>query len=320
MVLDLRSPFVMREDLFSCDGTLIVRQGEIITNPILQEIQERGQTRRTEKTVVGSSDLLEDFRAVLEEENYQVVFDTEEIKEELLTLISRIPLSRDIYQELELFKVMDHYTYRHILITSLLSTLLVKDFFTDPQQIMLAGSAALTHDFGKSRIPIEVLQSARKLDYEEFLYILEHPWISFLLLAYYTGEYESIHSLVAFNHHEKNDGSGYPRGVKIEDPIIRLVTVCDMFDALISPRTYRVDPFNIRGALDFLYEEATLGRLEMTFVKLLISYNRHSKTPIESMIISQDNTGYRPSDEKNNYSSHEDFEEPDLDDGSESTV
>lgn len=319
-MLDLSTPFVMREDLYACDGTLILRQGEILSNQVIKEILKGGRMKDREASPLKTSEVFEDYRAVMEEENYNVIFGDNSTKEEILDIVGKISLTREIYQELELFKVMDHYTYRHILITSLLAILLVKDFFSDRQQVVLAGSSALTHDFGKSRIPIEVLQSARKLNYEEFLYILEHPWISFLLLAYYTGEAEALHPMVAFNHHEKIDGSGYPRGIKIEDPVIRLVTVCDMFDALISPRTYRVDPFNVRGALDFLYEEATFGRLDMTFVKLLISHNRHSKTPIDSLTISQDNTGYRPASEKNNYSCHEDYEEPDWEDGSTSVA
>jgi len=319
-VLDLSTPFIMREDLYACDGTLILRQGEILTNGVIDAMQKSGRMRNREVSLVKRSEVIDDYRAVMEEENYNVIFANDAVKEEVLDLVGEISLIREIYQELELCKVMDHYTYRHILITSLLTTLLAKDFFSDLRPIIQAGSAALTHDFGKSRIPIEVLQSARKLDYEEFLYILEHPWISFLLLAYYTGEAEALHPLVAFNHHEKIDGSGYPRGIKIDDPTIRLVTICDMFDALISPRTYRVDPFNVRGALDFLYEEATFGRLDMTFVKLMISHNRHIKIPIDSLIISQDNTGYRPPSEKNNYSCHQDFEEPDREDGSANTV
>jgi len=319
-VLDLSTPFVMREDLYACDGTLILRQGEILTKRVINEIQKSAKMRTPEASPVKNSEVLDDYRAVMEEENYHVIFSNDAVKEEVLGIVGEISLIREVYQELELCKVMDHYTYRHILITSLLTTLLAKDSFSDLQEVLQAGSAALTHDFGKSRIPIEVLQSARKLDYDEFLYILEHPWISFLLLTYYTGEAEALHSLVAFNHHEKIDGSGYPRGIKIEDPIIRLVTICDMFDALISPRTYRVDPFNVRGALDFLYEEATFGRLDMTFVKFLISHNRNVKMPVDSLIISQDNTGYRPPSEKNNYSCHQDYEEPDWEDGSANTA
>lgn len=189
---------------------------------------------------------------------------------------------------------------------------MAEDLYQDSKTALMAASTALTHDFGKSRIPLEILQSTKKLAYEEYLYIREHPWVGFLLLAYYTGNYESLHSLVALNHHEKIDGSGYPRGVKVVESLIQFVTINDIFDALISQRPYRLEPFNIRGALDHLCDEAEAGKLNMTGVKLLLSYNRHTKPPIDSMVYSREHLGYRPPDDLNNYSSHEEYKKKDL--------
>ncbi len=307
-------PFVMREDLYACDGALILRQGEIITPSVLQEIMKKGASRNKEETLLKEKELFEDIMTVMNEENYKIVFEREEDKNSVMDVVGEIPLTEDICREMEVFKVMDHYTYRHVLVTTALTTRLYKDLCQDPQEVLLAAATALTHDFGKSRIPIEVLQSSRKLNYEEFLYILEHPWIGFLLLTYYTGRNDSLFAQVAFNHHEKIDGSGYPRGVKVDNSFIQVVTICDMFDALISPRTYRMIPFNIRGALDYLCDEAESGRLNMTAVRMLLAYNRRSKPALGSLVCSKDHSGYAPPEEKNNYSCHEDYQEPDLDD------
>lgn len=315
-MIDLRNPFVLREDLYAFDGALIVRQGEFITQGVLDGIKQNSPSLSIPKTPLKETGLFHDFSMVMEEENYQTIFNQQELRSGVLKRVGEIPLSPEILQELEFFKLKDYYTYRHILITTAMTVRMAEDLYQDQDSIMLAASTALTHDFGKSRIPLDVLQSTTKLTYEEYVYIHEHPWIGFLLLTFYTGDCESTHSLVSFNHHEKIDGSGYPRGVKVDDPITQFVTINDMFDALISYRPYREEPFNIRGALDFLCDEAELGKINMTGVKLLLSYNRHNKPPIDSIVFSQDHLGYRPPDELNNYSSPDDYEETDLDETS----
>lgn len=319
-MLDLTNPFLLREDLYACHGALILRQGEIITPRALEEIGQKNPAHPAgEVPLKEKRELLRDFLGVMEEENYHVIFDRVELKESVLDLIGRIPLTPDMIQELELFKLKDYYTYRHILITTAMTVRMVNDFYHQKETTLLAASTALTHDFGKSRIPLDILQSERKLDYDEFLYIHEHPWIGFLLLTYYTRNCESQHSLVSFNHHEKIDGSGYPRGIKVEDTITQLVTINDMFDALISHRPYRMEPFNVRGAIDYLCDEAEQGRVNMAGVKLLISYNRHITGPLDSITYSHDHLGYSPPDELNHYSSHEDYPDPDPDESSGTT-
>jgi len=306
--------FVMREDLFSCDGTLIVPQGEIITPKVMEKICKNGAKRAPETFLLKKSEFFEDIRRVMNEENYRIIFNREETQSEVMEIIGRIPVTPEICREIDLFKAMDYYTYRHVLITTALTTLLYRDYSGDSEQVLIAASTALTHDFGKSRIPLDILQSSTKLDYEEFFYILEHPWIGYLLLLYYTARDSSPHAMVAFNHHEKIDGSGYPRGIHVENPIVQIVTICDMFDALISPRTYRLNPFSIRGALDYLYDEAEEGRLNLQGVKLLIAHNRNSKPALDSLICSRDHLGYVPPDENNFHSNHEDYQTPDKDD------
>jgi HD-GYP domain-containing protein (c-di-GMP phosphodiesterase class II) len=319
-VIDLKNPFLMRESLYACDGTLIVRQGEIITQNILEKISERGRCRRKDRFALKNSELLHDIAEVMNEENYGVFFEREASRHDVLEVVKDIPLTKDICKELELFKIMDRYTYRHILITAAMATRMALDLSQDPQKVLLAASSALMHDFGKSRIPLEILQSSKKLNYEEFVYILEHPWIGFLLLTFYTGSSDTLPCQMALNHHEKIDGTGYPQGIREQNPTVQLVTICDMFDALISPRTYRADQFNIRGALDYLCEEAERGHLNVDDVKLLISYNRQSKTPPSELIYSEDHFGYRPSEERNNYSGHQDYREPDLDEDNSGTA
>ncbi|POR42401.1 metal-dependent phosphohydrolase [Methylobacterium sp. V23] len=99
--------------------------------------------------------------------------------------------------------------------------------------------AALLHDLGKSRIPLSILNKPGRLDDKELAVMRTHPTIGYDLLR--DGDYPEVMLTVVRSHHEALDGSGYPdnlRSDRIPD-LVRLVTVCDMFGALIERRPYK---------------------------------------------------------------------------------
>lgn len=100
--------------------------------------------------------------------------------------------------------------------------------------------AALLHDIGKSRIPVEILNKPGPLTPEEFQLMQRHPAIGSSLLAA-QGAFEPEVIDVVRHHHERLDGRGYPdrlAGPAIND-LVRIVSICDVFSALTERRTYR---------------------------------------------------------------------------------
>ena len=104
-----------------------------------------------------------------------------------------------------------------------------------------------------------------------------HPLTGYVLLHYYFGSGHRIVEDPSFEHHERLDGTGYPRRVRKMNKYSQVIAVADVFDALLSRRPYRREPFTLRAALDHLLDEARGGRLNPVFVLLLISYARKSK-------------------------------------------
>jgi HD-GYP domain-containing protein (c-di-GMP phosphodiesterase class II) len=98
----------------------------------------------------------------------------------------------------------------------------------------------LLHDIGKLSIPTAILQKPASLDDAEYALIKLHPQRGCDLLDELGGFDESVKRLV-LNHHERLDGRGYPRGVAPceLDVETRILTVCDVYDALVSARVYR---------------------------------------------------------------------------------
>ena len=98
----------------------------------------------------------------------------------------------------------------------------------------------LLHDMGKLAVPGEVLRKPGSLDDDEFDLVKRHPQAGVRLLRDLGGFSDTALDLVR-HHHERLDGSGYPDGIGGEhiDLDIRILAVCDVYDALVSPRVYR---------------------------------------------------------------------------------
>jgi HD-GYP domain-containing protein (c-di-GMP phosphodiesterase class II) len=114
--------------------------------------------------------------------------------------------------------------------------------------------AGLLHDIGKLQVPERILNKPDRLTDEEFAVIRLHPGYGADLLAH-LGGFEREHPIVR-SHHERWDGHGYPDGIADEQiPLeARILSVCDVYDALISKRAYR-EPWTHERALAQIVSE-----------------------------------------------------------------
>jgi HD-GYP domain-containing protein (c-di-GMP phosphodiesterase class II) len=114
--------------------------------------------------------------------------------------------------------------------------------FHNPQLLDSAqslGMSALLHDVGKTAVPVEILNAARKLTDEEFEIMKNHPEAGANILQACDFDDENI-VLGALEHHEKIDGAGYPRGIKEISFVGRLLSIIDCYEAITSDtRPYR---------------------------------------------------------------------------------
>ena len=115
--------------------------------------------------------------------------------------------------------------------------------------------ASPLHDVGKIGTPDTILLKPGRLTKEEFEIIKEHSVIGYRILADSNSDLLSLGASIALSHHEKYDGSGYPKGISGEDIPLegRIAAVCDVFDALTSDRVYK-KAMSAEKALDILLE------------------------------------------------------------------
>jgi len=117
--------------------------------------------------------------------------------------------------------------------------------------------AAPMHDIGKIGIQDNILLKPGKFEKDEWTTMQEHTRIGHSILSNSQSRYIQTGSIIALNHHERFDGSGYPNGISGKDiPLVaRIVTVADVYDALISPRPYKA-AWSTADAQDYLHKHA----------------------------------------------------------------
>ena len=117
---------------------------------------------------------------------------------------------------------------------------LARQLGLDEQQTRAAGLAGLLHDLGKAMIPNAILNKPGKLTDEEFATIKKHPELGHAALLQGSGVGD-ITLDVCLHHHEKIDGSGYPKGLKANEISLfaKMGAVCDVYDAITSNRPYK---------------------------------------------------------------------------------
>lgn len=137
-------------------------------------------------------------------------------------------------------KTADDYTYMHSVAVCALMIALSRQLKLSDEETREAGLAGLLHDIGKMAVPAEILNKPGKLTDAEFVSVKEHPAAGYQMLLEAKGV-GSIALDVCLHHHEKMDGSGYPKGLEGDQISLyaRMGAVCDVYDAITSNRPYK---------------------------------------------------------------------------------
>ncbi len=286
----------LNEDLKSIDNKLLVKAGEEINKSLLDRLA--GSPGNIRYVKIENTILAGDIKRAFKDKRYNIIFAGDIVNKKILSAIESVSLPEKVLHELINMKKTQPYTYHHILIITLLAMKLIfdKNLINDynPKKIAWSG---LIHDIGKSRIPLRILNKPTPLTREEYEAIKMHPIIGYILLHYYLGKNHHRYDYSAFEHHERLDGSGYPRKIKRIDRYAQLIAIVDMLDALISSRPYRKAPFTLRAALDVLVlDEVRQKRLNKKIVYLLVSYARKDRPALSRLKVSMQKRDKEPAD------------------------
>jgi len=134
----------------------------------------------------------------------------------------------------------DAYTWQHSVNVAMIASTLLRPLARDQAELASFARAALLHDIGKSLIPEEILHKKGKLTDAEFKVMQRHAELGAQVLASYP-ELEAIDVEVAYCHHMRDNGLGYPNpSLPVKPgPVTAIVQVADMFEALTAHRPYK---------------------------------------------------------------------------------
>jgi HD-GYP domain-containing protein (c-di-GMP phosphodiesterase class II) len=163
----------------------------------------------------------------------------------------------------------DTYTEEHTRRVALLAVQVGEELGLPPSRLRSLATGGLLHDIGKLAVPDGILKKPGPLTEDEFAVIRRHPEWGHHLLGE-LGDFSASVRRLVLDHHERLDGSGYPRGLSEAelDLETRILAVCDVYDALISTRVYR-DAWTHDRAIALLREEATEHMFDVRCVAAL---------------------------------------------------
>ncbi len=151
----------------------------------------------------------------------------------------------------------DNETGLHVIRMSHYSRLLAEAASRNLQWADLLFNAAPMHDIGKIGIPDSILLKKGSLDDEEWAVMRKHPEYGANIIGDHSSELMQMAKEIALSHHEKWDGSGYPKGLKGEQiPLSgRIIAIADVFDALTTKRPYK-EAWSVEDTLKLINENS----------------------------------------------------------------
>lgn len=204
-------------------------------------------------------------------------------------IIDEISAKIEQVESIHQLRVVDEYTFSHgVNVSSICSALAMKFDFNekDIQDLTLA---AFLHDIGKSKIPLEILNKPKPLVPNELEIMKQHTKYGYDIIKNQMKLPERI-ALVALEHQEKYNGSGYPNGLKGKEISLfsQITSIADVYDALVSQRVYK-EPMTSADAIKIMIAEGSKAFNPFVLYKFIYLVNyKSSDTIVEDSAPSSD--------------------------------
>lgn len=221
------------------------------TGKALVQFEEELEIARTIK-----AEAVGNVKKMLQDAAVGKSFETETAKKQINEMVKSIFRNKDALLSLTRLKSFDEYTFTHSVNVTVLAIALARELGFSREQVDVIGFGAMLHDVGKMSVPESILNKPGKLTHKERIEIQKHPAKGYEILKE-RGDIPEAAQLMAYEHHEKADGNGYPCGKKLVQlqPESILTGVVDVYDALTSARVYKPG-VNPPHALTFLKARA----------------------------------------------------------------
>lgn len=259
-IMDLSPGDRLEADVFNNFGVLVLQKDKELTNDAIVKLMQHGidyvdvspQTAKAQTAAARQQipehvlkvqpyfdEAVDGFESIFLEALSNGTFDEEKIDQLLTPMMNELIAQKDVVSLLLLLNDSDNYTYNHSLQVGMLSYYIASWLGYPKEEAFAAGKAGYLIDIGKSLVPQEILHKPGKLTPEEFEEVKRHTTYGHDIILKSTGD--ELSALVALQHHEREDGSGYPQGLHSSEihPYAKIAAVADVYSAMTSNRVYQ---------------------------------------------------------------------------------
>jgi len=286
--------------VYSADGRVLLSAGVVMKDSYIERLRKLGFPA----VYVGDPVESESFReAVCESTRRRAIavvkksfnevklgssLKLEAIGQVVNDIVDEVVSNREVVLPLTDIRSHDDYTFGHSVNVCVISVMLGVALELDDLTLRELAMGAILHDVGKVKVPEQILLKPAPLSPKEWTEMRKHTLYGFQLLRGGDGvAFRAAH--VAYQHHERGDGSGYPRALASDGIHLfaKIVAVADTYDAMTSDRVYRkgVTPFEALKVIKELASEEC-GQLDKhvvdTFLSNVAAYPPGSKVKLNT--------------------------------------
>ncbi len=192
-----------------------------------------------------------------------------DVRKLIYSIMNNLKKNRDSLMNMVEVMSTDLATYTHLVNVAILALLTGRALGLPENKLNDLGTGAIMHDLGRVYIPTEIYDKPGKLTDEEYEQIKQHPIYGYNMVKS-NPNISAIVKTIILMHHEKLDGSGYPLGLTGDklNVYVKIVGICDMFEAMVSHRAYR-SKMPVYKALELLSAQ-TIDKIDSDIYKAFI--------------------------------------------------
>lgn len=245
---------ITEKNVFGADGQLLLRSGIKLTDYYIKRLKDLGVSAIYVKNPhfkgIEIPEIIREETRVKAIKTVQEAFlgfrasqkiDMKQFQNLAGSVLEEVVKNKHTMVHLLDIRTHDDYTYGHSVNVCVLSVLTGIGLGYNEQKLRELTLGALLHDIGKMLVPVEILNKLTRLLNEEMEVMKTHAALGFDMLRKHWHNIPLLSAHVAFQHHERYDGSGYPRGLKGVEihEYSQIVAIADVYDALISDKAYK---------------------------------------------------------------------------------
>lgn len=285
------SVYTTMEDIYNEDGILLLRKGQRVNKALLRKLKKFGSFVSIDSSGVLKQKVSDSFdssqrvskvsnssEGVSDSQIVQAFGARKFIRDEHIVEKPGEILSNIIFESkskpwwIHINALANHvdWLYTHSVDTAMISLIMAVELGYGDEQLYHIGLGALMHDIGKLLVPKSIIDKPEPLTDTEKLLLRQHCELGMSSLESYNLPRECTD--IILQHHERLDGSGYPKGLK-EDEIClnaRIVMIADAVDAITSGRPYRKATYNLDDAIKIIKKEGKYSHELISFLDKIL--------------------------------------------------